>query len=255
MLGAIAGDIIGSVYEARPIKTTQFPLFGQRSWFTDDTVMTVAVAQAILHNSSYKQCIRYWGQKYPNAGYGGFFVQWLFSEDARPYNSWGNGSAMRVSPIGFAFDTMSEVLQEARKAAEITHNHPEGVKGAQATAAAIFLARTEKKKSTIKAFIGDKFGYDLDRTLDQIRPLYTFDVSCQGTVPEAIISFLESENFEDAIRKAISLGGDSDTLACITGGIAEAYYGKIPKEIVKNVERRLTPELMETLHHFRQKYF
>lgn len=255
MIGAIAGDIIGSVYEHNGIKTKDFPLFSNRSRFTDDTVLTVAVANAILTGSSYLDSIRKIGQRYPNAGYGGSFIHWLFSEKAAPYNSWGNGSAMRVSPVGFAFSKEDEVLDQARMTAEITHNHPEGIKGARATALAVYIAKTTKNKEAVRHNIKDRFGYNLDRRIDEIRPAYSFDISCQGTVPEAIICFLDSETYEDAIRNAVSLGGDSDTLACITGGIAEAYYGEIPGHISSRVEEILTPDLMAVTRAFREKYF
>lgn len=254
MIGAIAGDIIGSVYEHNGVKTKDFPLFSSQSRFTDDTVLTVAVAQAILTGATYTDSIRELGQRYPNAGYGGSFIQWLFSNSPVPYNSWGNGSAMRVSPVGFAFNSENEVLEQARMTAEITHNHPEGIKGAQATALAIYHARTSKDKEAIRFNIKDSFGYDLDRSVDEIRHTYSFDVSCQGTVPEAIISFLDSESYEDAVRNAVSLGGDSDTLACIAGGIAEAYYGSIPQHIFTRVEEILTPDLMAVTMDFRKKF-
>lgn len=223
MIGAIAGDIIGSVYERHPIKTKGFPLFHPQCRFTDDTVLTIAVAKAILEDRNYLKAVWEMGRKYPHAGYGGSFIHWLRSTSPEPYNSWGNGSAMRVSPVGFAFDTVDTVLREAALTAEISHNHPEGVKGAQATALSVYLARTTRDKTLIRREVADRFGYDLDRTVDDIRPSYAFDISCQGTVPEGIIAFLESDSYEDAVRNAISLGGDSDTLACITGGIAEAY--------------------------------
>jgi len=254
MMGAIAGDIIGSVYEHNPIKTKDFPLFHPRCRFTDDTVLTVAVADAILSGRPYVESVRQIGRRYPRAGYGGSFIMWLHSDDARPYNSWGNGSAMRVSPVGFSFTSEEEVLRQARMTAEITHNHPEGIKGAEATALAIYLARKGHDKETIRARITGQFGYDLDRTVDDIRPSYFFDVSCQGTVPEAIIAFLDSESYEDAVRNAISLGGDSDTLACITGGIAEAFYGGVPKEIRAKVQECLTPDLWEVTAAFFRKY-
>lgn len=232
MIGAIAGDIIGSVYEHRPIKTKDFPLFDDRCTFTDDTVLTVAVAEAILSGGPYVDSVRRIGRRYPYAGYGGSFSRWLHSDDSEPYNSWGNGSAMRVSPVGFAFSTENEVLRQARMTAEITHNHPEGIKGAQATALAIYLARTGRNKESNRARIRDLFAYDLDRTVDDIRPFYCFDISCQGTVPEAMIAFLDSNSYEDAVRNAISLGGDSDTLACITGGVAEGLStGLSPKRL------------------------
>jgi ADP-ribosylglycohydrolase len=181
-------------------------------------------------------------------------MQWLLSEDNKPYNSWGNGSAMRVSPVGFAFNTADEVLEQAKRSAEVTHNHPEGIKGAQAVALSVFLARTGKEKDVIKKEITERFNYDLDRTTYQIRPRYCFDISCQGTVPEAIICFIESGNFENAIRKAISLGGDSDTLACITGGIAQAYYKEVPADIIAEIEKRLPKELFEVVKEFNKKY-
>ena len=240
MLGAIAGDIIGSVYEAVPIKTPFFyPLFDPRCRPTDDTVLTVALADSILTGADYGDKLREYFRLYPHAGYGGTFVRWAALRCRTPYNSWGNGSAMRVSPVGFAYDTLDEVLLRARQSAEVTHNHPEGVKGAQATAAAVFLARDRTPKEEIGSYIEGTFGYDLGRRLDDIRPGYAFDVSCQGTVPEALIAFLEADGYEDAVRKAISLGGDSDTLACITGGIAGAYYG-VPEDIRAEAWARLT---------------
>ena len=250
MIGAIAGDIIGSVYEHRPIKTKDFPLFDTRSRFTDDSVLTVAVADSILTGRPYMESMREIGRRHPHAGYGGSFIRWLFSHDPQPYNSWGNGAAMRVSPVGFAFDTEDEVLQQAQKTAEISHNHPEGIKGAQATALAVFLARTGHAKQEIRKQIKQRFGYDLNREVDDIRPGYAFDVSCQGTVPEAIIAFLDSASYEDAVRNAVSLGGDSDTLACITGGIAEAFYGEVPSHIRKKVKELLPSDLWEITEKF-----
>lgn len=254
MIGAIAGDIIGSVYEHRPIKTKAFPLFDSGCRFTDDSVLTVAVADSILTGRPYLESIRDIGRRYPDAGYGGAFIHWLHSRDPRPYNSWGNGSAMRVSPVGFAFATEEDVLQQAQKTAEISHNHPEGIKGAQAVALAVFLARTAHDKEKIREQIAQRFGYDLDREVDEIRPGYTFDVSCQGTVPEAIIAFLDSQSYEDAVRNAVSLGGDSDTLACITGAIAEAFYGAVPSRIRTKVKAFLTPDLWAITRTFYRKY-
>lgn len=254
MIGAIAGDIIGSVYEHNSIKTKDFPLFSLNSRFTDDTVLTVAVAYSILSDKSYRDGIKKIGNRYPDAGYGGTFIKWLLSKDAGPYNSWGNGSAMRVSPVGFAFNSMDEVLKQAGLTAEITHNHPEGIKGAEATAIAVYLARNGVSKDDIRRQIKELFGYNLDRSVEEIREVYSFDISCQGTVPEAIISFLDSGSYEDAIRNAISLGGDSDTLACITGGIAEAYYGKVPEDIYKKVEEILPTDLMEIIKAFYNKF-
>ena len=247
MLGAITGDIIGSIYEANNIKTKKFDLFTDKNRFTDDTVMTFAVAEALMNGGGDENFIRFmkrYGLLYPRAGYGGTFVRWLASDTTEPYNSWGNGSAMRVSSCGWIANLdipieeglkLTEDL--AKKSAEVTHNHPEGIKGAQATAVSIFFMRHGKSKNAIKEYkdklkdyIKDRFEYDLDFTIDEIRPIYRFDVSCQGSVPPAIVSFLESENFEDAIRNAISIGGDSDTIGAITGSIAEAAYG-IPEDI------------------------
>jgi len=254
MIGAIAGDIIGSIYEFDPIKTKDFPLFDVRCRFTDDSVLTMAIARAIMDDGDYRKALWELGRRYPHAGYGASFYQWLESSEPQPYNSWGNGAAMRVSPVGFAFDTIDEVLAQASLTAEVSHNHPEGVKGARATALAIFLARTEHDKTLIRAEITERFGYDLDRTLEEIRPAYAFDVSCQGTVPEAIIAFLESDSYEDAVRNAVSLGGDSDTLACITGGIAEAYYGPLGTDMRNAVREYLSDELWSITEQFCYQY-
>ena len=254
MLGAIAGDIIGSVYEWDNIKTKQFPLFRPESRFTDDTVLTVAIADAILNQVDYTASLKQYHQWFPNAGYGRTFKDWAGSSRREPYNSWGNGSAMRVSPVGYAFDNLEQVLQEAKHSAEVTHNHPEGIKGAQATAAAIFLARTEQSKSEIKTYIESMFAYDLSQELDAIRPAYRFDVSCQGSVPQAITAFLESTDFEDAIRNAISLGGDSDTIACIAGSIAEAFYGGVPDTITRETMARLDQRLIDVVEAFTTRY-
>ena len=254
MIGAIAGDMVGSVYERYPIKTKDFSLFQPQCTFTDDTVLSVAVAEAILTGRSYLDSIRRLGRRYPAAGYGAAFRHWLFSQAPTPYNSWGNGSAMRVSPVGFAFSTEAEVLDQAAQSARITHNHPEGIKGAQATALAIFLGRQGAEKAQIRQQIEKRFKYDLSRTLENIRPGYSFDVSCQGTVPEAIIAFLESATYEDALRNAVSLGGDSDTLACITGGIAQAFYGDVPLAIRLKVKEFLTPDLWRIVELFEARY-
>jgi ADP-ribosyl-[dinitrogen reductase] hydrolase len=254
MLGAIIGDIAGSVFEWHRIKHTEFPLFCEDSTFTDDTVMTAATAEALMTGRDYAKTYRRFGRRYPGCGYGGMFVQWLESETMGPYNSWGNGSAMRVSPVGFACETAGQVLEEAWRSAEVTHNHPEGIKGAQATALAVFLARTGCGKDGIRAEISERFQYDLTRTVEQIRPAYTFDPSCQGTVPEAIIAFLDSTDFENAIRLAVSLGGDSDTLACITGGIAQAFYKEIPSRIADEALRRLPEEMVELVSAFEKRF-
>lgn len=254
MLGAIVGDIIGSSYEFEGLKSTTFPLFTSSSRFTDDTVLTVAVADCLLHGRDYAQTFKEYGQRYPHAGYGGMFGNWLESADSKPYNSYGNGSAMRVSPVAYAFDTIDDVLREAERSASPTHNHPEGIKGAQAIASAIFLARTGNEKKEIRAFIEKRFKYDLGRTLDEIRPHYRFDETCQGSVPEAIIALLESTDYEDAIRKAVSLGGDADTLACMVGGIAEAFFKKIPQEIVFRARQILDKELLAIVDEFNSRY-
>ncbi|NLH99249.1 MAG: ADP-ribosylglycohydrolase family protein [Chthonomonadales bacterium] len=253
MIGAIAGDIIGSIFEGSPIKTKDFPLFSARSSFTDDTVLTVAIADSILSGRTYLESVREYGRAYPDAGFSRTFLRWVLS-DAGPYNSYGNGSAMRVIPVGWAFDNEPEVMLQAEMTAAISHNHPEGIKGAQATALAVFMARTGADKETIRSRIESEFGYDLQRTVDAIRPSYRFDASCQGTVPEAIVAFLDSTGFEDAVRNAVSLGGDSDTLACITGAIAEAFYGQIADDIVSEVAGRLTPRLREVTEAFRARF-
>jgi ADP-ribosylglycohydrolase len=254
MLGAIAGDIIGSIYERNRIKSEDFPLFRHDSRFTDDSVLTVAIASSILKKVSYLQSIKEFARRYPDAGYGGTFYQWMLSDDDQPYNSWGNGSAMRVSAIGFAYDTVDQVMEEARKSAEVTHNHPEGVKGAKAVAMTIFFSRLGAPKQHIKEVISKTFKYDLDRTIAEIRPNYSFDVSCQGSVPESIIAFLESTSYEDAVRKAISLGGDSDTMAAIAGSIAEAYYKVIPLHIIVEVRKRLPDEFLAIIDDFNTTY-
>jgi ADP-ribosylglycohydrolase len=254
IIGAIAGDIIGSVYEWHNVKTVDFDLFCDISTFTDDSVLTFATMDAVMNQKSYVETYQLFGRNYPRRGYGGNFYSWIYSESPEPYNSWGNGSAMRVSPVGWYGKSLDEVMAEAQRSAEVTHNHPEGIKGAQSTAAAIYMARTGKTKDEIKKFITNTFDYDLDRKIDDIRPDYEFDVSCQGSVPEAIIAFLESTDYENAIRLAISIGGDSDTIACITGGIAEAYYGTVPENITENVLKILPDELVRIVEEFSIKY-
>jgi ADP-ribosylglycohydrolase len=245
--------VIGSVYEGDNVKTPDFgPLFQRFSRPTDDSVLTCAVAEWLLRGAGddLPDRLKAWFRQFPHAGYGGTFFRWAVSSTRSPYNSWGNGSAMRASPVGFAFKTLDETLDHAGRSAEVTHNHPEGIKGAQATAACIFLARTGCPKAEMREFVAGQFGYDLSRSLDRVRPGYCFDVSCQGSVPEAIIAFLESTDWEDAIRKAVSLGGDSDTIACVTGGIAAAFYGGVPREIRAEVEDRLAPPMRAILTEF-----
>ena len=244
MLGAIIGDTVGSVYEFNNIKTTDFSLFDPRCNYTDDSVMTMAVAQWLLNDSKHgmdtlETAFLSFATKYPcpMGGYGPGFYRWLFDPKSfeggkrRPYNSFGNGAAMRCSANGWMFNTLEETERVAGLSAAITHSHPEGIKGAQSTATAIFMARNGKSKAEIRDYISKKYGYDLNRTCDEIRPVYDWDSSCQGTVPEAMVAFFDSTDFESAIRLAVSLGGDSDTLACITGGIAEAFYKTIPDDI------------------------
>lgn len=250
MIGAIAGDIIGSVFEHHPIKTKDFPLFSENSRITDDSVLTIAIADALLKDRDYGNSLRTIGLKYPNAGYGKQFMTWLAFEGHPPYNSWGNGSAMRVAPIGWLCGSIEEVLTEAASSASVSHNHPEGVKGAQAVALAVYLAKHDAEKPDLKNELSTRFGYSLDRTLQEIRPTYQFDSSCQGSVPESIICFLESECYESAVRNAVSLGGDSDTMACIAGAIAEAFYGSVPKTIVEHSRKRLPEELLHVIDRF-----
>lgn len=252
MLGALVGDIVGSVYEWDNIKTKEFPLFMPKCDFTDDSVMTLAAAQALMQGGEaehYIRAMQKMGRTYPGRGYGARFDRWLLERHPAPYRSWGNGSAMRVSPVAWAYDSLEEVERAARISASVTHNHPEGIRGAQATASAIFLARQGKEKREIRQYMENIYGYDLSRTLDEIRPSYCFTESCQQTVPEALTAFLESADFEDALRNAISLGGDSDTLAAITCSIAEGAYG-VPAHIEREALGRLTPELREIYWKF-----
>ena len=244
MLGSIIGDTAGSVYEFNNIKTMDFPFFSEKSDYTDDSIMTMAVADWLLKDPTHgmdtlEASLISFAKKYPcpMGGYGGMFFRWLFRSDGKrePYNSWGNGSAMRASANGWMFDTLEETERVAGLSAAITHNHPEGIKGAQSTAAAIFMARNGSSKEAIRSYITEKYGYNLNRTCDEIRPVYGWDGSCQGTVPEAMVAFFDSTDFESAIRLAVSLGGDSDTLACITGSIAEAFYKEIPDPIAKGI--------------------
>ena len=261
LLGALAGDIIGSPYEHHNVKTKNFPLMSKRSRFTDDSVMTLAIAHALtkwrkgsnINESEFEKAViksmQKFGRRYPHAGYGDRFKRWLKDDSPEPYNSWGNGSAMRVSPVAWYFDNLDTVEKFAEITARVSHNHPEGIKGAQATAAAVFMARTGSTKDEIKAYITNKYNYDLTRTLDDIRPNYEFDVSCQKSVPEAIIAFLEASDFEDSIRNAISIGGDSDTIAAITGAIAQGMWG-VPERIEKLIRPKLDEFLTRELDNF-----
>jgi len=254
MLGAIAGDVIGSIYENRGLKHKDFALFRPQSTYTDDTVLTLAVADAVLHGSSYVASIKSYAKRYPMRGYGPMFIMWMQRDDLSPYNSFGNGSAMRVSPVAHAFESLEKVLDHAKRCAECTHNHPEGIKGAQAVALAIYLARMGTEKDALRDEIQSRFGYDLSPTLSEIRPNYSVDLTCQGSVPEAIIAFLESRDWEDAVRNAVSLGGDADTQACIAGAIAEAYYKSIPLEVLSQVKQRLDEPLWRVATEFSLKH-
>jgi ADP-ribosylglycohydrolase len=254
VLGAIVGDIIGSVHEGAATKTMDFELCSPDCRFTDDSILTVAVADALLTGSDYAEKFREYFARYPGAGYGMYFTLWASRDGMPPYDSWGNGSAMRVSPVAYAFDSLDSVMTEAARSAEVTHNHPEGIRGAQATATAVYLARRGEPKESIRGVIDERFGYPLRRTLDEIRPTYRFDVSCQGTVPPALIAFLESRSYEDTVRRAISLGGDADTLACIAGSIAEAHYGGVPRELETWALSLLDDSLRRVISAFRSRY-
>jgi ADP-ribosylglycohydrolase len=254
MLGAIVGDIIGSVHEFIGTKTKDFPLFVPDSTFTDDTVLTVAVADWVTSGQDLVELLHDYTHAYPGRSYGLSYSRWANARSHQPYMSFGNGAAMRVSPVGFAFDTIEEVLAWAERSAAVTHNHREGIRGAQATAAAVFYARRSRDKDEMRRNLESRFGYDLGARLDDLRPTYRFNETCQDTVPQALIAFLEATDYEDAIRNAVSLGGDADTLACIAGGIAEAYYGGVPEEIAAPSMRLLDGRLTTVLHRFRERY-
>jgi ADP-ribosylglycohydrolase len=259
MLGAIAGDVIGSVYEGKvgwqSARTPHFkPLFHPLARFTDDTVLTIAVAESILHGGDLAELFKDYVRRYPSAGYGGNFLLWATSDSREPYNSWGNGAAMRVSPVGYAYDSLDEVLYHAEETAKVTHDHPEGIKGAQATAAAVYLARAGKRKEQIRHEIERRFGYELRTSIDELRPRFSFEVSCRATVPPAIIAFLESTDYEHAVRLAVSLGGDSDTIACITGGIAHAFHGSLPTTIREQTLARLDDRLRSVVNKFEERF-
>ena len=257
IIGAICGDIIGSSREFRPIKTKDFRLYNGYSTFTDDTVMTLAIASWLMKDKSSMDVlvseIKAFGTKYPHAGYGGMFKKWLNQDNPEPYGSWANGSAMRVSPVARVADSLEESQKLARKSAIVTHDHPEGIKGALATNDAIFLAKIGKSKNKIKKHVESNYGYDLNRKLDDIRPHYDFDVSCRGSVPESIICFLEADDFEDTVRNAVSLGGDADTQAAIAGSIASAYWD-VPSNIAARSIKRLDNNLIEFFIDFHERF-
>jgi ADP-ribosylglycohydrolase len=254
MLGAIAGDMIGVPWESQGEKRYDFPLFSEYSRFSDDTVMTLAVAYALLEERSYAETMREFGRRHPLVGYGKHFEEWIFDASMGPYNSCGNGGAMRASPIGFAARSAEDALAEAERCAAPTHNHPEGVKGAKAVALAVFLARSGASKLQIRGEIAARVGYDLDRTVASIRPEYNFDVAAEHSVPEAIICFLDAQDYEGAVRNAVSLGGDADTMACIAGAIAEAHWGGVPEHIAAEVRKRLPIEFLELLDRFHARF-
>jgi ADP-ribosylglycohydrolase len=253
MIGAIAGDMAGAPYEARPIKTKDFPFFGPGAGFTDDTVCSVAVADALLADGAFDVHLRRWARAYPRAGYGGMFLRWALSDELGAYGSWGNGAAMRVGPVGHAAPTIEKAMVLAAASAAVTHDHPEAVRGAQAVAAAIRFGLDGGTLPELREFVRSRFGYALDRSLDAIRPGYRFDVSCRGTVPPAILCVLEAADFEDAVRNAVSLGGDSDTLAAIAGSIAEAFF-PVPDWIARGVRERLDERLWGVVMRFRMRY-
>ena len=254
MLGALVGDIVGSSYEFANTKSMDFDMYPKSSRFTDDSVMTLAVAKWLMEDTAHTicgliSCMQELGRRYPNVGYGGHFYCWLGKKDPQPYNSWGNGAGMRVSPVGLYAKTLDEALALAALTASVSHNHAEGVKGAQAIATCVFLCKEGKSKAEIKAFVERMFGYNLDRTIADLRPTYSFDVSCQGSVPEAIIAFLEGNSFEEVIRLAVSLGGDSDTIGCMAGAIAACMY-PIPDELATWCDQLLTEDLREIKDKF-----
>jgi ADP-ribosylglycohydrolase len=254
MLGAIVGDIVGSVHEGAGTKTKDFPLFVSGSTYTDDTVLTVAVAEWLLTGRDLADLFHEYYDAYPFCGYGGLFHDWAANRRRTAYNSFGNGSAMRAGPVGFAFDTIEEVLAWSGRSAAVTHDHPDGVRGAQAIAAAVHYARRIKDKDALQNMLQVQFGYDLGTPLDQIRPTYDLDVTCAGSIPQALRAFLESTSYEDAIRNAISLGGDADTLACMAGGVAEAYYGAVPEDIAAKALDLLDARLIDVIDRFRTRF-
>ncbi len=251
--GAICGDIIGSAYESHPTKNPGFSLLTPKSRFTDDTVCTIALAETLNSDLCYTDVLKQWCRRHINAGYGGTFIRWILSDNINPYNSWGNGSAMRVSAAGAFSRSLDEVMTRSKQSAAVTHNHPEGIKGAQATAVAIYLALRDMDKAGIKSVIEKGFGYDLSRRYTDIQRTYSFDVSCQGSVPEAIIAFLESSDYESAVRLAVALGGDADTQGAIAGGIAAAYYKEIPDSIMKPCLEKLPQDMMTVIDTFNRK--
>ncbi|MEL6106050.1 MAG: ADP-ribosylglycohydrolase family protein [Planctomycetota bacterium] len=254
MLGAIIGDVIGSYYEHFPTKYTDFDLFSENSCFTDDTVLTVAVADWLLHGKELRTYLYDYVDRYPGVGYGGTFRTWALCRESEPYGSWGNGSAMRVAPVGYCESTLAETLRVAEETAAVTHNHPDGVLGATAVAGCVYVARTGGTKQDIREFMDAEIGYDVSMPIDQLRPFYKFDVSCKGSVPHAIRSFLEADSVEQSIRLAVSMGGDADTMACIAGAIAEPFFGGVPETLWRPTEQRLDSQLLRITAEFRERF-
>ncbi len=254
IIGAVAGDMIGSRHNGKELQTERFNLLDKKPDFTSDSVLTVAVMDALLNGMDYRHSLQQYGLKYPGRGYGATLLRWMRQENPQPYHSWNNGAALRISPVGHACRTINETLEESRKCAGVSHNHPDGIKGAQAVAACVFLAKNGRTKEEIRSYIESSFRYDLQRRISDIRPGYYYDQSCVSSVPEAIIAFLESSGYEDALRLAISLGDSNGSLACITGGIAQAFYKEVPEYITRAVVSQLSPEMLEIIDEFSNTY-
>ncbi len=255
IIGAVAGDIIGFSHRGKKPDPYGFPIFSDNPTdFTSDSILTIAVMDSLINDRDYSQSLKNYGRKYPGKMYGPTFTRWLRQDEPKPYHSWNNGAALRVSPVGYAARTVSEAFDESLKCAGVSHNHPDGIKGAQAIALCVFLSKNGRTKEEIRNFIETTFGYNLQRTIEEIRPDYYYDQSAEGSVPEAIIAFLESSDYESALRLVISLGADSGSLACMTGGIAQAFYKEIPFHITKRVTEQLFPDLFDTIAKFSEKY-
>lgn len=254
MIGAVVGDVVGSCFEHSPTKDTDFELFSDESCFTDDTVLTVAVADWLLHGGDLRSYFHEYVARYPDAGYGGTFRNWALCREVTPYGSWGNGSAMRVSPVGHSQSSLATTLEVAEQSAAVTHNHPDGMLGAMAVAGCVFVARSGGSKDEIRQFVDSEIGYDVSASIDELRAFYSFDVSCKGSVPHSIRAFLESDSVEHAIRLAISLGGDADTMACIAGSIAEPFYGGVPDTLWLPTMERLDDRMIATITEFRERF-
>ncbi len=254
IIGAVAGDMAGYHHTCKKPESSGYPLLSEKSDYTCDSVLTVAVMDSLLNGREYTSTLQSYGRSYPGRGYGTAFSRWLSRDYPKPYSSWNNGAALRVSPIGYACRTLNEVLDEARSCAEVSHNHPDGIKGAQAAAAAVFLAKNGRNKTEIRDYIESTFGYNLSKSIEEIRPGYFYDQSSEGTVPEAIIAFLDSEDFESAIRLALSLSCKTGSIASITGGIAQAYYKELPDQLVREVVSHISPEMYETIYEFSNAY-